>query len=61
MHAQQADIDRPHITCRNREQVRYIAASQPGAGAMLDISPDGTFLNTFADLDFEVYLPTTPR
>ena len=23
---------------------------------MLDISPDGTFLNTFADLDFEIYL-----
>ena len=40
---------------RNREQVRLIAASQPTAGAMLDISPDGTFLNTFADLDFELY------
>ena len=46
----------PNDKYRNREQVRFIAASQPTAGAMLDISPDGTYLNTFADLDFEVYL-----
>ena len=50
------DREEPNDVYANREQVRFVSASQPDAGAMLDISPDGTFLNTFADMDFEVYL-----
>ena len=50
------DGDEPNGTYDNRAMVRFIAASQPNAGAMLDISPDGSFLNTFSDMDLEVYV-----
>jgi len=50
------DVDEPNGTYDNRAMVRFIAASQPNAGAMLDVSPDGSFLNTFSDMDLEVYV-----
>jgi hypothetical protein len=50
------DVDEPNGTYDNRAMVRFSAASQPNAGAMLDISPDGSFLNTFSDMDLEVYV-----
>ena len=54
------DGDEPNGTYDNRAMVRFIAASQPNAGAMLDISPDSSFLSTgqhlFSDMDLEVYV-----
>ena len=49
-----ADALTPHPTCRNQEQSRFIAISQPSAGALFNISPDGTFATTVMDLHFEI-------
>ena len=49
-----ADELTPHPTCRNQEQSRFIAISQPSAGALFNISPDGTFATTVMDLHFEI-------
>ena len=56
MHSRRTSIGASHHVPEPGAGPLHCAASQPGASVMLDIHPDGTFLNTFADLDFEVYL-----
>jgi glycerol-3-phosphate dehydrogenase (NAD+) len=41
---------------RHREETRFVAASQPGAGALLDITADGTFGTKIQSPDFAIYL-----
>ena len=40
---------------RHREETRFVAASQPGAGALLDITADGTFGTKIQSPDFAIY------
>jgi len=46
----------PHATCRDREQTRFIAISQPCAGGWLDIPPDGTWDATITTPAFVIGL-----
>jgi hypothetical protein len=50
--ARDADVNSPHVSCRNREATRFIAVSQCGASGFLDIEPDGTARTRIAGAAF---------
>ena len=57
-YARAAAYDRahPHVTCRNRETVRFTSVSQPHSGAWLDIAPDGSYATSIVTPEFTVGL-----
>jgi hypothetical protein len=54
--AQQIDLTEPHLTCRHREEVRVVAASQATAGSWLDLVPDGSFQMKVDSITFVIML-----
>ena len=54
--ANETDRLHPHPTCRHRAAVVFIAASQPDAGAALEMPPDGTWGTKIVSPALEVFL-----